>query len=369
MDLVHEIENKLASKFKRAHSVLTGSGTTAIYLLLKALELKSGDAVLMPGICCFAPAYAVKYAGLNLDFCDISQKDGCLTPKLLELALRNNNRIKVVIGVHLYGNVLELDDIIKICKERGIVFVEDACQAYGSYYKDEPCGSFGDFSVISFGHTKILDAGGGGALLTENTEIANSIRKMLKTKKKYDSTLASSLSKKHREEYYAIQRAAMNDPQKRFLFGTIWKRYKDLFIHNINHNVITKLNFLLENEGKIIGHRIKLSRLYKKLLNNCSKVAFVESDYRTIPWRFNCLIYDINVEALCDSIRKNGFDISTWYPNLANIYIQDNDRKLKNADIFEKLIVNMWVDETKDESYVEQLCAIVKKNLSDQKVS
>lgn len=364
MDLVSEIERTLAEKFERKHCILTGSGTTAIYLTLRTLRLKQGDAVLMPGTCCFSPAYAIKYAGLKLDFCDISLKDGCLSVKDLISAIVKNPSIKVVIGVHLYGNVMDIDSIRSICRKKEIVFIEDVCQAYGSYYKGSPCGSFGDFAVLSFGHTKILDTGGTGAVLTDKHELAESIRKEMKSISDYNPALMNSLSKKHNKEYYRIERISRRDPEKKVLFETLPERYKNLFIQSINFKVLPTLKSLIKKENTITQHRIKLASLYKELLNNCPKIEIVESEDGAVPWRFSCLVTDINTVSLCDEIRKKGFDISSWYPNLAKMFISDYRRKLKNSDNLGKRIINLWLDETKDESYVKKICSELTELIS-----
>ena len=360
VDLIRQIEDKLTERFQRAYCILTGSGTTAIYLTLKALGLKRDDAVLMPGICCFAPAYAVKYAGLNLDFCDISLKDGCLTGESLVLALKKNPNIKVLIGVHLFGNTFELDTIRDVCINNNLVFIEDACQAYSSYYKGSPSGLWGDFSVLSFGHTKILDAGGGGALLTDNRNIADYIRKQAKAIPCYDTSLISSQMKKHSEKYYALQMMCRAQPWERALLGSLWKGYNHVFIHRINLEILPKLRVLLKNEYKIVHHRMKLARLYRMLLKNCQKISFVESDYRVVPWRFSFLFDGGKTTYFCDTLRREGFEVSNWYPNLANMFNQDFRRRLDNANIFEKRVVNLWVDETKDVSYVKKTCNLIK---------
>jgi dTDP-4-amino-4,6-dideoxygalactose transaminase len=370
LDLIYEIERTLAGKFRRDHCVLTGSGTTAIYLILRALNLEQGDAVLMPGTCCFSPAYAIKYAGLKLDFCDISLKDGCMSPKDLVSAIVENPSIRVVIGVHLYGNVMDLDPIRRICGEREIVFIEDVCQAYGSGYKGFPCGSFGDFAVLSFGHTKILDAGGTGAVLTDKHELAETIRKEMEPIPDYDPTLMKSMSKRHSEEYYRIQKISRHDPQEKILFEKLPEKYKELFIQSINFKVLPTLKSLIEKESSITQHRIKLASLYKDLLSNCPKIEILESENGAVPWRFSCLIKDINTGSLCDEIRKKGFDISAWYPNLASMFVHDYSRALRNANILEETIINLWIDETRDESYVQKVSATLRDSiLSKQTVN
>lgn len=361
MNLISEIERQLAERFSKKCCVLTGSGTTAIYVLLKSLHFKKNITVLLPGICCFAPAYAVKYAGLKLDFCDVSLTDGCLTAKSIDAAIKKNSKIKVVIGVHLYGNVMEVESIKKICKKRNVLFVEDVCQAYGSEYKGRPCGSFGDFSILSFGHTKILDAGGLGALLTDNEEVVCLARDRVEKIGARDSERLKELSARHCHRYYTLQKKARLDPEKKVKFGELWRGYRDAFICGIDKRMLKNIKILLKQEKRIINHRQKLYLVYKGILQDQKKISIVKSRYKGCPWRFSCLIEDVDIIELCDVLRSHGYDISNWYPNLANMFVADYSRRLRNSDEFEKRISNMWLDETKNKKYVVRLCELLKK--------
>ena len=242
-------------------------------------------------------------------------------------------------------------------------FIEDVCQAYGSSYKGSLCGSVGDLSVLSFGHTKILDAGGTGAFLTDIGESADRVRTDLNTLGEYNSSIILSLSKTHKAKYYALQETSRGELQRRTLFSTLFEGYKNLFIHNINNEVLPELRNLLNNEDKIIQHRVKLGKLYKKLLKDYLKITNLESGHNVVPWRFSCLIEDMDTVELCNKIRKERFDISTWYPNLANMFNQDYSRELETANILEKQIINMWVDNTKDEAYVQKMCSTLKNHV------
>jgi len=364
MASVKEIENILAERFNRKHCILTGSGTTSIFLILKTLRLKKGDAVLMPGSCCFAPAYAVKYAGAMPVFCDISLRDGCVIPESVESALDKNPRIKVFIGVHLYGNVLEIDDISAICRKRRVVFIEDACQSYGSGYKGRPCGSFGDFSVLSFGHTKILDAGGTGAVLSDNSEVMAIVKQESGKLKTINDGVFHALSVKHRRKYYELKKISSLDKRKKKIFGNLWKEYKDLFIHAIDINVLSKLSDLLGCENVILARRLKMAKRFRTALKGCRKITFFKPKYGSIPWRFCFMVNGINNEALCRCVRKEGLDISSWYPNLAPMFEPEIKMLLKNCDALENRVINLWLDETKNDSYVLRICKSIKKCLS-----
>ena len=364
MRIERELEERLEYRFGKKYCVLTGSGTTAICLLLEILGLKKHDVVLVPATCCFAPVYAVKYAGLEVDFCDVSLIDGCMTSETLSTALDSNERIKVVIGVHLFGNVLDLESIRNVCRDRGVLFIEDVCQAFGAWYQKAPCGAFGDFAVISFGHTKILNVGGGGAVLADDPEIAYAIRAKLDTMEPLDPHFFSEICETHRRKYYEIQKDCRTSPEKRFQFGYLWKGFRSAFIRKLEPRTLSQIHICIEQEDRIVKHRQRLARLYAESLKPQADIKILSPQAGSVPWRFNCLLKNIDVPSFCDFIRKEGFDISSWYPNLVNHFLWQKSKTLPNAETLEKEIVNLWVDESKDASYVLDLCSVMKNNLS-----
>ena len=139
------------------------------------------------------------------------------------------------------------------------------------------------------------------------------------------------------------------------------------FIHGIDYSSLKRLKMLLKKDEKIIAHRIKLYKLYKTTLIENLRIRFIGSDHKIVPWRFSFLIPYINTLRLCDTLRNEGFDISTWYPNLANMFVSDNKRKLKNANIIENSVVNFWVDDTKNEKDVINICSRVLELNSDKR--
>ena len=107
--------------------------------------------------------------------------------------------------------------------------------------------------------------------------------------------------------------------------------------------------------------------LYNTTLRENSSIRLIGSEHKIVPWRFSFLIPYINTLRLCDILRNEGFDISTWYPNLANMFVSDNKRKLKNANIIENSVVNFWVDDTKNEKDVVNICSRILELNNDKR--
>jgi dTDP-4-amino-4,6-dideoxygalactose transaminase len=150
------------------------SGTAAIHLALILLGIKPGDDVLCQSMTFAATANPIKYLGANPVFID-SEKDTLnLCPEQLEIAIKdgilNGKKPKAIIAVHLYGMPYKVNQIEAISKRYEIPVIEDSAEALGSTFNEQKCGTFGDFSVLSFNGNKIITTSGGGALITKNKE-------------------------------------------------------------------------------------------------------------------------------------------------------------------------------------------------------
>lgn len=143
--------------------------TSAIHLALLGLNIGPGDEVIVPDITWVASACPIHYVGATPVFADIDRKNWCLNPESFEKSI--TEKTKAVIVVDLYGNMPEMNEIIKIAKDYKIHVIEDAAEAIGAEYKGKRAGSFGEIGVFSFNATKLMIAGQGGVLLTNNKRI------------------------------------------------------------------------------------------------------------------------------------------------------------------------------------------------------
>jgi dTDP-4-amino-4,6-dideoxygalactose transaminase len=162
------------------HAAALSSGTSAIHLALILLGVKSGDTIFCQSITFSASANPIAYLGAIPVFIDSENDTWNIDPVLLKVALEeaklNGKLPKAIIPVHLYGMPAKMDDILSIANEYGIPVIEDAAEALGSSIENKPCGSFGEFGVLSFNGNKIITTSGGGALISENTEMIEKAR-------------------------------------------------------------------------------------------------------------------------------------------------------------------------------------------------
>jgi dTDP-4-amino-4,6-dideoxygalactose transaminase len=177
---VNAFEQGLQVQTKSNHAAALSSGTSAIHLALILLGVKSGDTVFCQSITFSASANPIAYQGAIPVFIDSEIDTWNMDPVLLKSALeeskQNGKLPKAIIPVHLYGMPAKIDEILLIAKEFNVPVIEDAAEALGSNINNKPCGSYGEFGVLSFNGNKIITTSGGGALLSNNAEMIEKAR-------------------------------------------------------------------------------------------------------------------------------------------------------------------------------------------------
>ncbi len=160
-----------------SHAVGVSSGTDALALTLRALEIGPGDEVLVPANSFIATAEAVSLVGAVPRFLDVDRQTGLITAEGTEPAIGRHTRC--VIAVHLYGRTAELDPIVALARDRGLAVIEDACQAHGASIAGRRVGTLGHAGCFSFYPAKNLGAwGDAGAVVTSDVQLADRVRLM-----------------------------------------------------------------------------------------------------------------------------------------------------------------------------------------------
>jgi dTDP-4-amino-4,6-dideoxygalactose transaminase len=177
-----DFEKEFAQFIGVKHAVLTSSGTSAIFLCLKALGVKEGDSILVPSLTAFPTIEPIFHVGARPIFIDI---DNTFTvdPNHIEAILKNRNEIagvneiKGIIPVHLYGHPANMDFLLNLANQYSLFILEDCCQAHGAKYKGARVGSMGTGGCFSFYPSKNLTVfGDGGMLVTSDDEMAKTCR-------------------------------------------------------------------------------------------------------------------------------------------------------------------------------------------------
>jgi dTDP-4-amino-4,6-dideoxygalactose transaminase len=175
---VAEFERAMAAFTRTRFGIGVNSGSDALTLALRALEIGPGDEVITTPFTYLAPAEAIHQMGARIVFADIDPRTFCLDPG--EAARRITPRTKAIIPVHLFGQAAPLKELLELAQARGITLVEDCAQAIGALHHGQPVGSFGRIGCFSFYPTKNLGAVGDGGLIATSDEGLAKKLKMLR---------------------------------------------------------------------------------------------------------------------------------------------------------------------------------------------
>ena len=174
---VASFEKAFALAIETSYSVSCNSGTDALILALRSLNIGEGDEVITSSFSFFATAEAITSVGARPVFVDIDPENYLMDLDLIEKVI--TPRTKAILPVHLFGQPIDMDKIMAIAEVNNLKVVEDCAQAAGAHWRGKPVGSYGDVGCFSFFPTKNLGAAGdGGAITTNNLELAKTIREL-----------------------------------------------------------------------------------------------------------------------------------------------------------------------------------------------
>ena len=169
-----QFENKICKFLKIKYAVTTTSGTTALFLALKAAGIKENDDVIVPNITFPATANAIKMAGGNPVLVDVDPVNILINENSLKKKI--TKKTKFLVPVHISGRGSNIKKIIKLCKKKSIKVIEDAAEAFGSKINNKNLGSFGIAGCFSFAPNKIITTGQGGVVVTNNKHIYKKLK-------------------------------------------------------------------------------------------------------------------------------------------------------------------------------------------------
>ncbi len=167
-------EKEFSDYTNRKYAVSLPSCTSAIHLILLALNIGPEDEVIVPDITWIASASSITHVGATPVFADIDKKSWCLDAESFRQNITEHTR--AVIVVDLYGNMPDFHEILEIANEHDIIVIEDAAEAIGSSYNNKLAGGFGLASVFSFHGSKTITTGEGGMLVTDDKNLYERVK-------------------------------------------------------------------------------------------------------------------------------------------------------------------------------------------------
>jgi dTDP-4-amino-4,6-dideoxygalactose transaminase len=340
----------LAQRHKREYVLPTGNGTSALFLVLKALGLRDSN-VAIPNNVCLSVPIAVLLSGNRPLFVDVEEDDLGLSPERLE---ERPEAIGAVVAVHAYGVPCRIEALARFCEGRSIPLIEDFALAQGAVVRGRPVGAFGAASVVSFGAGKIVSSGHGGAVLTNDGGLLDRIRdedRKLEPYSDHHGAGIESLMTGYRKDYnewvdrdlngfWRPFRRRVEAESRSFLF-----RFSDGWAESIS----AKLAGLDEN----LARRARKAGHFDRLLEAAGPaVVPLSPPEGSVYWRFNVLIREGRNELLRRLLEKK-FRISSWYGPV-DLSFRPRSERSGRFDVSDRIgdaILNLWVNDEVDDAY------------------
>lgn len=173
-EYVTKFEEELARRSEVKHCIAMCNATIGLEIAIRALEL-TGE-VIIPSFTFIATAHALQWQGIKPVFCDIDPLTHSIDPRRVEELITKDT--SAIIGVHLWGRPCDIEGLTEIATRRGLKLIFDSAHAFGCSYRGRMIGGFGDAEVFSFHATKFLNSLEGGAVVTNDDELAQRMRLM-----------------------------------------------------------------------------------------------------------------------------------------------------------------------------------------------
>jgi dTDP-4-amino-4,6-dideoxygalactose transaminase len=283
-------EEAFAAYQGAAHGVLMANGTVTMEVALKALGIGWGDEVIVPALTFAATAYAPMAAGALPVIVDVARDTWCIDPGLVEAAI--TDRTRAVMPVHLGHQMADMDRIMDIARRHGLAVVEDCAHAHGQQWRERGAGCIGDFGSFSHQSSKILTAGEGGSLLTNDEALA-------------------------RRAHSIVDCGRPKDPQeKEFTFGANY-RLGELHAAIL---VVAMQRFPREQ-----AERASMGKRFERLVTDVPGVRVMPADSRITRWSFYNYVIAIDPDAfagrpnevVCAAMEAEGVPAEVQYPPMS----------------------------------------------------
>lgn len=354
----HPSEIELSEVLQRFYGldnwVFTSRASGALYLLLVSI-CKPGDTVVLPNITCHDLAQTVISAGLKPEFLDISLRDYNLDVLNLQISLdKLQVKPKVLVAVHSFGHKIDIESISRICKMNEIFLIEDVCQIPPYNWKP----SKADAVLTSFGHTKPISAGGGGALGFADSGLSAKIR-LLRTQWN-DKPMQEYAAQTFYEDYYELLNSVKLGRSKRLEIGALLQRNQNLIIRGTRKMDFSRAISSYSNLTNLSNDRIAKANYARKLVASIKGIVLPEYLPNSVPWRFTFLISEkFDRDKIFLQLRNQNLHASCWYRALSSDF-ESLSKPLPNSKIFEERVINLWVDDSANYSYLKDCYKVLK---------
>ena len=308
------LEHTLACYFGRKHSLLVGSGTTAIYVILKAVHMPDDARVLYPSITCETALNAGIYAGLTPVFGDLDPRTFNLEANSVAERV-DRQGVSVVVATHLFGTIFDVAALRRSLGDREVFILEDAAQAYGGRLGDLPVCKFGDASIISFGSGKLLDCEGGGAVLTDDSELFERCQAACAELQADEGQRAVA-----RDDYlkamYTLTKECSDGAEFACRRDLLKREHRDAYLSGqLSDDAVQLISTQFARIDAAIEFRRERFETLRQMLVDCSSVKLPCQIGAPVPWRFSFVVAD-DRDAVFDELIARGVRATRFFKPL-----------------------------------------------------
>jgi len=281
---VKQFEEQFAAKVGRKYGIAVCNGSVALDAAVIALDIGSGDEVIMPTFTIISCAAAVVRSGAVPVLVDSEPSTWNMNVDLIEEKI--TSKTKAIMVVHIYGLPTDMNPVIELASKYNLKIIEDAAEAHGQTYNDKPCGSFGDVSCFSFYPNKHITTGEGGMIVTDNENIAERCRSL---------------------------RNLCFVPEKRFVHYELGWNFR-------MSNIQAALGVAqLERLDEFVKRKRAMGKLYTQILRDLPKIQLPleKTDYaNNIYWVFGIVLNDeikLDAEIMMKKLAENGIGTRPFF--------------------------------------------------------
>lgn len=323
---MNQLEKRLANLHNRKYCKLAGNGTTALYLALLSQAYTNKKIAISNNVCMnvVLPIYFSENIPVFIDI----EKDTLG----LDIIKLQSEEIDALMAVHEYGNIRNIKTIEKYCNEKNIFLIEDVAVAQGLSFENKLLGSFGNVSILSFGSGKNIDIEHGGAILTDDEKIFQSIKELLATLPDFAIEIEKeldSISKQHTKLYNIDYGKSLNEHHREF--KSICLQNKDNFLFKFDSSFSDKLNHGLDNLENLISLRKRNAEYLRNRLKNIQGIAILEPKNGSSYWRFNIFVEGYRDELFTYLLSKK-YKVSSWYHSVDLLFEKRLDSSTPVSD-------------------------------------
>lgn len=340
-----EFEDRLREFLGAKYVVAVNTGTSALHIALDAIGLKPGDEVIVPSLTFVATVQAIIAVGGRPVFCDVFSNT--LNINVQDAIDRVTDRTKAIMPVHFGGLTCEMDDLLSFARKRKILVVEDAAHAFGSSYKGRKVGTLGDVTCFSFDPIKNITCGEGGAVATDNDDIARCV----------------------------IQKRILG------IDSDTWSRYRNE--RNWSYGVVTSgFRYHMPNINAAIGlqqlkrmqifkiRKQAIVRLYDDMLKDISGLTLISHNIdEMFPFFYVVRVLDNKRDALMQYLKEKGIATGVHYiPNhIQPFFAQYRVPLPVTEELFEEIVtLPLYYEMTNSDvdSVIEAIKSFFRKGIS-----